>query len=90
MAFGVISDGVFTGFNPTEIGHVNHAVDFLGQADKQAKFGDVFNLALKLISGFVFFGKVDPRIDGALFEAKADPAFGGINIQHHNFYFLAG
>ena len=43
LAFGELRQGFFAGHIPIQIGNMHHAVNFIGQTDKQPEFGDVFD-----------------------------------------------
>ena len=88
VALGVGLHGLFAGFVPIDVGHVDHAVQLKGQADEQTEFGDVLNLALNFAADGVGCNELFPRIFHALFQPKADPTPFWIHVQHHHFDLL--
>ena len=75
---------------PIEVGNMHHAVNLIIETDKQAKLGDVFNLAFDFRANREFRGEILPRIFHTLFQAQRNTPLIGINFQHHDFDFLAG
>merc|ERR1712023_446639 len=80
----------FTSGFPADIGQVHETVDLLGQPDKQAKLGDVANLALDLSTGRIGGAVLFPRVAAALLETKRDAALAEVDIENHHFHLLAG
>ena len=48
VALAIIVDRLLARSVPIDVGHMDHAVDIAGQADKQTEFGNVANLAFEL------------------------------------------
>ena len=90
VALLVIRDGLVAGAVPVEVGHVDHAVDVPWQADEQAEFGDVLDVALDDLPDRVIIGEGLPRILHTLLEAEADAAALGIDVEHRDLDLLAG
>ena len=68
---------------------MNHAEYFARQFDEQAEFGDVLDLALEHAAFRIFLFEGCPRVGQALLEAKADTPLVRIDVEHHDFDFLA-
>src|SRR5262249_42762603 len=75
---------------PIDVGHVDHAVDVAGQADKQPELGNVANLAFEFAADRVILDKALPRIGERLFEAEADSPLLRVNVENHHLDLLAG
>src|SRR6266481_378214 len=86
----VIVDCFLSRTAPVDIGEVDHAVDFARQADEQAEFGDVADLALDLATNWMLFDEGLPWICERLLQAEAYPAFLRIHVEHHHLDFLTG
>ena len=84
-----LESGFASGF-PADVGQVHETVDLLGQPDKQAKLGDVANLALDLGTGRIGGAVLFPRVAAALLETKRDAALAEVDIENHHFHLLAG
>ena len=69
---------------------MDHAVDFVVQADKQTEFGNVFDLAFNDGSDRVLFNISGPGVRRALFDAEADSSLFRINFKNFDFNFLRG
>ena len=69
---------------------MDHAVDFAAEADEQAKFGNVLDLAFDLAADRRGRQEAVPRIVHALFEAQRDPPFDRIDVEYHDLDLLAG
>ena len=69
---------------------MHQAVDVAGQADEDAEVGDRLDLAADLVAAVVVLGEFLPRIGLALLEAERDAAALLVDIQHHDFDFVAG
>ena len=75
---------------PCDVGHVDHAVDVVVEADEQTEFGRVLD--------FAFDGRTDrmrgseglPRIGLSLLEAERDATLLGIDFEDHDVDFLRG
>src|SRR5262249_24754749 len=57
IALAVIVHRILAGTAPIDVGHVDHAVDIAGQADKQPELGNVANLAFELAADRMLFDK---------------------------------
>src|SRR5690606_18515908 len=90
LALAMQRERVFTRNAPGDVGHVDHAVHVAGQADEQAELGGVLDFAFDDRTHRVLVGEFFPRIAVSLLEAEADAALVGIDLQHHDFDFLAG
>ena len=67
---------------------MNHTVNFIGQTNKQTKFGNVLDFAFDNRSDRMFFNICSPRVRSALFDAEADSSLFRINFENFNFNFL--
>src|SRR6185369_625988 len=90
LALAVVVHRLFARPGPVDVGQMDHAVDFAGQAYKQAELGDVANLALDRAADRVLFDERVPRVRHDLLEAEADPALLRIHVEHHDLDLLAG
>src|SRR5579875_212089 len=77
-------------FLPVEVGEMHHAVDVTGQADEDAEFRDVLDLALEVGADRILLLEALPRVGQALLEAERDAALLRIDVQHHDLDLLAG
>ncbi len=68
---------------------MHKAVDVTVKTDEDAKVGDRLNAARNFIALGVIPGKRIPRVLRALLDAKRNPAALLINIEHHDFNFVA-
>src|SRR3546814_1456959 len=75
---------------PSDIRHVNHAVDVAGQTDEQAEFGRVLDFALYDRADGVRFGKGAPGVRLFVLETERDGALVAVDLQHQDIDFLAG
>ena len=69
---------------------MHQAVDVAVQADEDAEVGDRLDLSRHLVAPVVVLGELLPRIGLALLEAQRDAATLFVDVQHHDFHFLAG
>src|SRR5690606_20347131 len=75
---------------PVDVGHVNHAVNVVVEADKETKFGDVLDRAFNGGANRRGLREAVPRIVHALLQTKADAATRLIDLENHHFHFLGG
>src|SRR5271168_907047 len=75
---------------PVEVREMHHAVDVAVEADEQAEFGLVLDLALDRRADRMFLREGFPRILQGLLQAERDAALGGIDLEHLNLDLLAG
>ncbi len=90
VALVVALDRGFAGHRPIDIGQMDHAEYLAGQFYEQTKLGDILDLAVENRAFRIVFLERCPRIVQALLETKADAPLVGIDIEHHDFDFLAG
>ena len=60
-----------------------------GQADEHTKVGDRFDRAFDPVAAFGVLGKFLPRVGPALLHAQRDAALVFVDLQHHDFDFVA-
>ena len=85
----VALNGSFAGQCPIDIGQMDHPEHFARQFDEESKFSDILDLALKHGAFGILLLEGRPWIGQALLEAKADTPLVRIDIEHHDFDFLA-
>ena len=89
LALLVVAHGFFAGLVPGEVGQVHQAVDAAGQADEHAEVGDRLDLARDLVALLVVRGELLPRVRLALLHAERDAAALLVDLEHHDFDFVA-
>src|SRR5580700_1355546 len=82
VALLVLLNDLFARPFPVEIGQVHHAVDVTVEAEEQAEFGLVLDLALDLGAGRIFLQEHLPGIAHGLLEAKRNAALDRIDLEH--------
>jgi hypothetical protein len=90
LALAVQVERVLARDAPGDVGHVDHAVDVVVEADEQAEFGGVLDFALDLGADRMRGGEGLPRIGLGLLEAERDAALVGIDLEHDDVDFLRG
>src|SRR6195256_6359125 len=80
LALAVIVHRLFAGAAPVDVGKVDHAVNIAGQADEQAKLGDIADLALDGAADRVLLDEGVPRVGHHLLQAEADAPLLRIDI----------
>ncbi len=68
---------------------MHETVDAAGKPDENAEIGDRFDLAADLVAAVVVLGEVLPRIGLALLDAETDAAALLVDVEDHDFDFLA-
>ena len=68
---------------------MHEAVDAAGQADEHAEVGDRLDLARHLVATVEVLGELLPRVRLALLDAERDAAALFVDVEHHDFDFLA-
>ena len=68
---------------------MHQAVDAAGKSDENAEIGDRLDLAADLVAAVVVLGELLPRIGLALLHAETDAAALFVDVEHHDFDFLA-
>src|ERR1700730_6676353 len=68
---------------------MHQAVNAAGEANEYAEIGNRFDLAADLVAAVVVVGEFLPRIGLALLHAQADAAALFVDVEHHDFDFLA-
>ena len=81
VALLVVLDRFLARAAPVEVGKVDHAVDVALEADEQAEFGDVLDLALDLAAGRILLGEDHPGIVLGLLEAERDAALDRVDLE---------
>ena len=89
LALLVIAHGFFAGLVPRKVGQVNQTVDTAGQADEDAEVGDRLDLALHFVALLAVHRELFPRIRHALLHAQRNAATVLVDLQHHDFDFVA-
>src|SRR5690606_13949021 len=90
VATVVLLDHLLARTGPVEIGEVDHAVHVAVQADEQAEFGLVLDLALDNRADRMVAGESFPRILQRLLEAERDAALDRIDLEHDDLDLLRG
>src|SRR5580704_6504079 len=88
VALLVLLDDLLARTFPVEIGQVHHAVDVTVEAEEQAEFGLVLDLAFDHRTGGILFDKHLPRIAHGLFETERDAALDRIDLKDLHLNFL--
>src|SRR5690606_7773250 len=89
VALLVITDGFLARQVPGDVGQVNQAVDAAIQADEDAEIGNRLDLAGEAVALLVCRGELFPRVRHALLHAEADAAAFLVDVEHHDFDFVA-
>src|SRR5262245_18199092 len=90
VALLVVLDRLLAGPSPIQIREVGHAVDIALEADEQAEFGDVLDLALDVAAGRKLLGEHHPWIVEGLLQAERDAALDRIDLEHLDGDLLGG
>src|SRR5438132_5746431 len=90
LALAVIVHRILAGAVPVDVGEVHHAVDIAGQADEQAEFGDVADLACEGAADRMLLDERVARVGERLLQAEADAPLLRVDIEHHHLDLLAG
>jgi hypothetical protein len=75
---------------PSDVRHVDHAVDVARKADEQAELGGVLDFALDDRTDRVSLGKGAPGVRLGLLEAERDAALVAVDFENDDVDFLAG
>ncbi|ABA50251.1 hypothetical protein BURPS1710b_2994 [Burkholderia pseudomallei 1710b] len=89
IALLVLADSLFAGFAPRQVRQVDEAVDAARQADEHAEIGDRLDRARDLVALLEVAAEVVPRIRLALLHAEADTTTIFVDLEHHDFDFVA-
>eukprot|EP01136_Pigoraptor_vietnamica_P024358 Opistho-1_new@77345 len=89
LALFVVAHGGFAGLVPREVRQVHQTVDAGSQAHKDAEVGDRLDRALDAVAALGVLGKFLPRVGLALLHAQADAAFVFVDLEDHDFNFVA-
>src|ERR1700719_977569 len=81
VALLVLLDDLLARPFPVEVGQVHHAVDVAVEAEEEAEFGLVLDLALDLGAGRIFLQEHFPRVTHGLLEAKRNAALDRIDLE---------
>ena len=68
---------------------MNQTIDVACQTDENSEISDRLDCARNFVALLVRDREIIPRIRLALFHAKADTATLFVNLQNHNFHFIA-
>src|SRR5579862_6415158 len=90
LALLVVAHRLLAGLIPGDVREVHQAVNVAGQTDEDAEIGDRLDLATHLVAAVVVLGEFLPRVGLTLLEAEGDAAAFLVDVQHHDFDFLAG
>ena len=89
LALLVVAHGFFARLVPGDVGQVHQAVDAARQADEDAEVGDRLDLAARPCRPLVVLGELLPRVRLALLHAERDAAALLVDVEHHDFDFVA-
>src|SRR5579864_4465215 len=88
IALLVLLDDLLARPFPVEVGQMHHAVDVAVEAEEQAEFGLVLDLALDLGTGRIFLQEHFPRVTHGLLEAERNAALDRIDLEDLHLNFL--
>ena len=86
----VAAHSLFARDVPGDIGQVHQTVYVARQADEDTEVGDRLDLARNAIATVVVLSELSPRVGLALLEAQRDATTLFVDVEHHDFDFLAG
>ncbi|KPW29715.1 hypothetical protein ALO95_05579 [Pseudomonas syringae pv. antirrhini] len=81
--------GFFAHFVPGDVGQVNQAVDAAVQTNEDTEIGDRLDGAGDFIALVELAREIFPRVGFALFDAEGDTTTLFVDVQNHNFHFVA-
>jgi len=89
LAFFVFADSVFAGLVPRQVRQVHQTVDASSQSDEHAEVGDGFDRAFDAVAALGVLCEVLPWVGFALLHAEADAALVFVDLEDHDFDFVA-